>query len=69
MHSGLRGKRHNERLQLEHWKHTCLLLHLKNHRRIMVLRDVTARHGVALGHLGVGYLVLTGVERQHSTVC
>ena len=45
---------HNERLQLEHCTHTCLLLHLKNHRRILVLRDVVARHGVALREVGVG---------------
>ena len=49
--------------QLEHCAHTCLLLHLKNHRRILVLHDVAARHGVALGEVGVGQLVLTGVER------
>ena len=48
MHTGLRGKGHNERLQREHCKHTCLLLHLKNHRRILVLRDVTTRQEVPM---------------------
>ena len=65
MHTGLRSKGHNKRLQLEHCKHTCLLLHLKNHRRILVLRDVTAPHGVALGRVCVGQLVLSGVKGQH----
>ena len=40
--------------QLEHCTHTCLLLHLKNHHRILVLRDVAARPGVTLGEVGVG---------------
>ena len=69
MHTGLRRKGRNERLQLEHCKHTCLLLHLKNHRRILVLCDVIARHGVALGQVGVGQLVLSGVQGQHGTEC
>ena len=43
-----------EHEQLEHCTHTCLLLHLKNHRRILVLHDVAARHGVALGEVCVG---------------
>ena len=69
MNTGLRGKGNNERPQLEHCKHTCLLLHLKNHRRILVLLDVTAPHGVALGQLGVGQVVLSGVQGQYGTEC
>ena len=65
MHTGLRGNRHNERLQFEHCKHTCLQLHLKTHRRILILRDVTTRPGVALGQVGVGQLLLSGVQGQH----
>ena len=67
MHTGLRGEGHNERLQPKQCKHTCLLLHLKNHRRILVLRDITPRHGVALGQVSVGQLVLTRVQGQHGT--
>ena len=47
-------RQHVKLEQLDHCTHTCLLLHLKNHRRILVLRDVATLHAVPLGEVGVG---------------
>ena len=39
-------------------KHTCLLVILKHHHRILFLGDAQARHQVAVGEVGVGEVVL-----------